>query len=234
MIVKIKMIFVLCLIWLAVVKSQGYYKVVMADTSTPKGEQADGVNGPYTPSAEQIMVICRLYDDDGVVDLFHLENILYALGFDADKELKSEVGQPGEEKVVFITLQNMKDLVESALQKLIARDTQKDEESGGNKFIETRMTQMKQERITIVNIQGDLNKLMREFIGMSQDVVQLNNESGELMDKLRRNKMVRDTLIRQIEKLQKRIKENKMEFDKRTAKFEKDMNVLIQGLKLKL
>ena len=85
--------------------------------SASQGEQADGVSGSYTPSSQEIMVICRLYDYDGVVDLVHFEDIIYALGFDADERMKIEAGQPRKEKMMFVTLPNMVDLVENALRR---------------------------------------------------------------------------------------------------------------------
>ena len=93
-------------------------------------ETADRVEEFYIPDPEQIMVTCLLYKDEGRIDLYYVGDILYALGYEVDRKMMDEVGQPKKKGTVFGTLEVMMNMIDDVLQRLRIKSTQVEDQSG--------------------------------------------------------------------------------------------------------
>ena len=93
-------------------------------------ETADRVEEFYIPDPEQIMVTCLLYKDEGRIDLYYVGDILYALGYEVDRKMMDEVGQPKKKGTVFGTLEVMMNMIDDALQRLRIKSIQVEDQSG--------------------------------------------------------------------------------------------------------
>ena len=93
-------------------------------------ETADRVEEFYVPDPEQIMVTCLLYKDEGRIDLYYVGDILYALGYEVDRKMMDEVGQPKKKGTVFGTLEVMMNMIDDVLQRLRIKSTQVEDQSG--------------------------------------------------------------------------------------------------------
>ena len=93
-------------------------------------ETADRVEEFYVPDPEQIMVTCLLYKDEGRIDLYYVGDILYALGYEVDRKMMDEVGQPKKKGTVFGTLEVVMNMIDDVLQRLRIKSTQVEDQSG--------------------------------------------------------------------------------------------------------
>ena len=93
-------------------------------------ETADRVEEFYVPDPEQIMVTCLLYKDEGRIDLYYVGDILYALGYEVDRKMMDEVGQPKKKGTVFGTLEVMMNMIDDVLQRLRIKSIQVEDQSG--------------------------------------------------------------------------------------------------------